>query len=143
MQVWERIQQVQGEIRSQLDAEFDSLCVPITVQLRLAEDLYRSFLQDLSKPFKTTQITDACAVVDVLGLDVRIQLIERYVALELKEYRRIFRASDEAGHLDNVARRFAWFRRLLTSHETEIGRVFPAEWRVSWWLFSKFVSITR
>lgn len=107
------------------------------------EELYRSFLQDHSKLFKTTQITDACNVVDVLGLDVRIQLIERYVALELKEYRRIFRASDEAGHLDNIARRFAWFRRLLTSHETEIGRIFPVEWRVSWWLFSKFVSITR
>ncbi|KAG8214105.1 Vps53-like protein [Butyriboletus roseoflavus] len=126
MQVWKRIQQIQGETRSQLDAEFDSF-----------------FLQDLSKPFKTTQITDACAVIDVLGLDVRTQLIERYVALELKEYRRIFRASDEAGHLDNITRRFAWFRRLLTAHELEIGRVFPAEWRVGWWLFSKFVSITR
>ena len=111
--------------------------------LILPEDIYRSFLQDPSKPFQTSQITDACAVVDVLGPDVRIQLVERYVALELKEYRRIFRASDEAGHLDNIARRFAWFRRLLTSHETEIGRVFPAEWQVGWWLFAKFVSITR
>lgn len=110
---------------------------------KLVENVYRSFLQDLSKLFKTTQITDACAVVDVLGPDVRTQLIERYMALELKEYRRIFRASDEAGQLDNVARRFAWFRRLLASHEIEIGRVFPAEWRVGWWLFAKFVSITR
>ncbi|KIJ18544.1 hypothetical protein PAXINDRAFT_71265 [Paxillus involutus ATCC 200175] len=126
MQVWKRVQQVQGEIRTQLDAEFDTF-----------------FLQDPSKPFKIAYITDACAVVDVLGPDVRTQLIERHVALELKEYRRIFRASDEAGHLDNISRRFAWFRRLLTSHETEIGRVFPAEWRVGWWLFAKFVAITR
>ena len=144
MQIWKRIQQTQGEIRSQLDVEFDSLCV-LVIELchRLPRILCYSFLQDHSKPFKTTQITDACAVVDVLGPDVRIQLIERYVALELKEYRRIFRASDEAGHLDNVARRFAWFRRLLTSHETEIGRAFPVEWKVGWWLFAKFVSITR
>ncbi|KAF9241838.1 Vps53-like protein [Melanogaster broomeanus] len=126
MQVWKRIQQVQGEIRTQLDAEFDAL-----------------YLQDPSKPFKIAHIADACAVVDVLGPDVRTQLIERYVTLELKEYRRIFRASDEAGHLDNISRRFAWFRRLLTSHETEIGRVFPAEWRVGWWLFAKFVAVTR
>ena len=144
MQVWKRIQQVQGEIRSQLDAEFDSLWVRVTeLSLGSFENMDHSFLQDLSKPFKTTHIADACAVIDVLGIDVRIQLIERYVALELKEYRRIFRASDEAGHLDNIARRFAWFRRLLTSHETEAGRVFPAEWQVGWWLFSKFVSITR
>ncbi|KAF9243086.1 Vps53-like protein, partial [Melanogaster broomeanus] len=126
MQVWKRIQQVQGEIRTQLDAEFDAL-----------------YLQDPSKPFKIAHITDACAVVDVFGPDVRTQLIERYVTLELKEYRRIFRANDEAGHLDNISRRFAWFRRLLTSHETEIGRVFPAEWRVGWWLFVKFVAVTR
>ncbi|KIJ68088.1 hypothetical protein HYDPIDRAFT_173763 [Hydnomerulius pinastri MD-312] len=126
MQIWKRIQQIQGEIRTQLDAEFDAF-----------------YLQDPSKPFKTAHMIDACSVVDVLGPDVRVQLIERYVALELKEYRRIFRASDEAGHLDNISRRFAWFRRLLTSHETEIGRVFPVEWRVGWWLFAKFVAITR
>ncbi|KAH7888924.1 Vps53-like protein [Phlebopus sp. FC_14] len=126
MQVWARIQKIQGEIGTQLDAEFDAF-----------------YLQDHSKSFKTSQITDACAVIDVLGLDVRAQLIERYVTLELKEYRRIFRASDEAGHLDNISRRYAWFKRLLTSHETEIGRAFPPEWRVDWWLFAKFASITR
>ncbi|KAI6131588.1 Vps53-like protein [Pisolithus croceorrhizus] len=124
--LWKRVQQVTGEVRAQVDAEFEAF-----------------YLQDPSKLTRTSQITDACAVVDVLGLDVRTQLIERYVAIELKEYRRIFRANDEAGHLDNISRRFAWFRRLLTSHETETDRVFPVEWRVGWWLFTKFVAITR
>lgn len=124
--LWKRVQQVTGEVRAQVDAEFEAF-----------------YLQDPSKQPRTSQITDACSVVDVLGLDVRTQLIERYVAIELKEYRRIFRANDEAGHLDNISRRFAWFRRLLTSHETETGKVFPVEWRVSWWLFTKFVAITR
>ena len=99
-----------------------------------------SYLQDHTKP---TQITDACAVVDVLGPDVRRHLIDRYVALELKEYRRIFCATDEAGHLDNISRRYAWFRRVLGIHEAEMGRVFPSEWRVEWVLLTKFVSITR
>lgn len=126
MQLWKRVQHITGEIRTQLDAEFEAF-----------------YLQDPSKPAKVSQITDACAVVDVLGADVRTQVIERYATLELKEYRRIFRASDEAGHLDNISRRFAWFRRLLSSHENEIGRVFPAEWHVSWCLFAKFVAITR
>lgn len=79
----------------------------------------------------------------MLGPDVRIHLIERYVALELKEYRRIFRTNDEAGQLDNITRRFAWFRRLLQNHEIEHGRVFPSEWRVSWHLLAKFAEITR
>jgi vacuolar protein sorting-associated protein 53 len=82
-------------------------------------------------------------VVDVLGADVRTQVLERYVSLELKDYRRIFRATDEAGQLDNISRRFAWFRRLLQTHEVEQGRVFPAEWKVGWHLLARFVEITR
>jgi hypothetical protein len=74
---------------------------------------------------------------------VRTHLIERFVALELKEYRRVFRTNDEAGQLDNISRRFAWFRRLLQNHEIEHGRVFPSGWRVSWHLLAKFSEITR
>ncbi|KAG0700832.1 Vps53-like protein [Suillus ampliporus] len=125
-QVWKRVQQIQGEIRTQLEAEFDAF-----------------YLQDPAKPSKPAQIIDACAVADVLGPDVRRHLIDRYVALELKEYRRIFRATDEAGHLDNISRRYAWFRRVLGTHELELGRVFPSEWKVGWVLFTKFVAITR
>lgn len=92
---------------------------------------------------KPAAIADACLVIDVLGPEIRTQFVDRYVALELKEYRRIFRATDEAGQLDNLSRRFAWFRRLLHTHETEQGRVFPAEWKVGWSLTAKFIEITR
>lgn len=88
-------------------------------------------------------IAEACLVVDVLGTDFRSHLVERYVALELKEYRRIFRTSDEAGQLDNISRRFSWFKRLLQTHELEQGRVFPGEWKVAWHLLAKFTEITR
>ena len=105
--------------------------------------MLRSYVQDPTKPIKPGVVTDACLVLDILGPDVRAQFVERYVALELKEYRRIFRATDEAGQLDNLSRRFAWFRRLLHTHETEQGRVFPAEWRTGWFLTAKFIEITR
>jgi vacuolar protein sorting-associated protein 53 len=87
-------------------------------------------------------MADACLVVDIIGSDFRSHIIERYAALELKEYRRIFRTSDEAGQLDNISRRFAWFHRLLQSYDVEQGRIFPPEWRVAWHLLAKFVSIT-
>ncbi|KAJ7747224.1 Vps53-like protein [Mycena metata] len=125
-QVWKRIQELQGEIRNHLDRDFDAF-----------------YLQDPAKPVKPAVIADACSVVDVLGPDVRAQMIERYVAIELKEYRRIFRTTDEAGQLDNISRRFAWFRRLLQTHEIEQGRVFPSEWKVGWHLLAKFSEITR
>ncbi|KAJ7693303.1 Vps53-like protein [Mycena rosella] len=123
-QVWKHIQELQGELRTHLDQDFDALQVDST-------------------QIKPSLIADACLVVDVLGADVRAQMIERYVAIELKEYRRIFRTSDEAGQLDNISRRFAWFRRLLQTHEVEQGRVFPSDWRVGWHLLAKFSEITR
>ncbi|KIM45519.1 hypothetical protein M413DRAFT_442185 [Hebeloma cylindrosporum] len=124
--VWKRIQEIQGQLKTQLDADFDAF-----------------YLQDTSKQIKPSLISDGCLVVDVLGPDFRSQVVERFVALELKEYRRIFRTNDEAGQLDNISRRFAWFRRLLQTHELEQGRVFPAEWRVSWHLLAKFTEISR
>ncbi|KAF7315688.1 hypothetical protein MIND_00084400 [Mycena indigotica] len=129
-QIWKRIQDLQGEIRTCLDQDFDAL-------------QNSSYLQDPSKSVKPSAIADACLVVDVLGPEVRTHVIERYVAIELKEYRRIFRTNDEAGQLDNISRRFAWFRRLLQTHEVEQGRVFPAEWKVGWHLLAKFSDITR
>ncbi|KAI0645796.1 Vps53-like protein [Trametes meyenii] len=125
-QLWRRIQEIQTELRAMIDADWDKF-----------------YMQDPAKPIKPSVVADACLVVDVLGADIRTQFIERYVALELKEYRRIFRATDEAGQLDNLSRRFAWFRRLLHTHETEQGRVFPAEWKVGWFLTAKFIEITR
>ena len=59
----------------------------------------------------------------MLGPDVKSHFIERFVALELKEYHRIFRTNDEVGQLDNISRRFACFRRLLQNREIEHGRV--------------------
>ncbi|KAI0929946.1 hypothetical protein AcV5_006778 [Taiwanofungus camphoratus] len=125
-QLRRRIQEIQGELRLKIDADWEKF-----------------YMQDPAKPIKSSIIADACLVMDVLGPEVRTQFVDRYVALELKEYRRIFRATDEAGQLDNLSRRFAWFRRLLQTHETEQGRVFPEEWKVGWFLCSKFIEITR
>jgi len=55
----------------------------------------------------------------------------------------VFRLTDEAGQLDNISRRYAWFRRILGTHETGLGRAFLPEWKVSWWLLAGFIDITR
>ena len=119
------------------------LCTIINVCKALADMLFPSYLQDPSKQVKPALIAEACKVVDVLGDDFRLHLIDRYVAMELKDYRRIFRPTEEAGQLDNISRRFAWFKRLLQTHELEQGRVFPGEWRVGWFLLVRFTEITR
>ncbi|CAL1706403.1 unnamed protein product [Somion occarium] len=125
-QIRRRVQELQSELKSKIDMEWEKF-----------------YAQDPARPVKPSTVAAACQVIDVIGSDIRAQFVDRYVALELKEYRRIFRATDEAGQLDNLSRRFAWFRRLLQTHENETGRVFPAEWRAAWYLVAKFAEITR
>lgn len=62
--------------------------------------------------------------------------------MELKDYKRIFRLTDEAGQLDNLSRRFSWFRRILALHEDEHANVFPPSWNVGKTLCAKFTEIT-
>ncbi|KAF8271309.1 Vps53-like protein [Lactarius quietus] len=68
-QHWKRIQELQGEIRTLLESDFDTY----------------------------------------------------YSALLLAEYRRVFRLTDEAGQLDNISRRYAWFRRILGTTKVASG----------------------
>jgi len=61
----------------------------------------------------------------------------------MKDYKRIFRPTDEAGHLDNVSRRYAWFRRLLKVHEDDHAAIFPSGWQVGEVLVGVFAIQTR
>lgn len=113
----------------------------------------------------------------------RNSLLDRYATLELREYRRIFRSTDEvstllflpfnishfpdfsipsfensltlsldaspfplflkAGQLDNIARRYAWFRRILKAHDDDRERIFPESWKVGLHLCARFAEVTR
>lgn len=76
-------------------------------------------------------------------LSFRKVLLEWYCNLQLREYRRIFRPSEEAGQLDNLSRRFAWFRRLLKIYEDEQSRIFPASWKIPACLCGAFSASTK
>ncbi|VDB95976.1 unnamed protein product [Peniophora sp. CBMAI 1063] len=124
-QLIRRVQELQGEVRSMIEADFDAY-----------------YLQQPTSP-KAAVVTAACETADVLGPDVRASLVARYTALLMAEYRRIFRLTDEAGQLDNISRRFAWFRRTLSTHEGGLGRAFLEQWSVGQALVAAFVDVTR
>lgn len=73
----------------------------------------------------------------------RETLLRWYSLLLLRDYRRIFGSTSEAGQLDNISRRFAWFRRILKSHEDENGSLFPANWNVGAVLAGSFSEVTK
>ncbi|WFD36548.1 Vacuolar protein sorting-associated protein 53 [Malassezia cuniculi] len=90
-----------------------------------------------------TQLAEAALVVDALGPETRTRLVDKYCTAQLREYRRVFRAADEAGQLDNVPRRYAWFRRVLRQFTDEHADAFLPDWRVDCQLLARFADITR
>lgn len=116
--------------------------------------LRRTIMEEFSTAFeeKTVaankgQLADSCLVIEALGDDARYALIEWYTNFQLREYRRIFSGpSSEAGQLDNISRRYAWFRRILKSHEEDStggAKVFPESWHVGASLCGQFGDVTR
>uniref|UniRef100_L2G561 Garp complex subunit vps53 n=1 Tax=Colletotrichum fructicola (strain Nara gc5) TaxID=1213859 RepID=L2G561_COLFN len=88
-------------------------------------------------------LVEACLVMDALGDMARSRLMNWYVNTELREYRQVFRGNDEAGNLDNIGRRYAWFKRMLKTHEEEHAVIFPPHWRANEMLAMAFCDGTR
>jgi hypothetical protein len=92
---------------------------------------------------KRGMLTEGCQVMDALGDTARSRLITWYCNTQLREYRQVFRGSEEAGSLDNISRRYSWFRRMLKTYDEEHAAIFPAHWRVNEVLANVFAEGTR
>lgn len=116
----------------------------------LQRELLEQVCQDFEDAFTTGNVTaqkgmlsEACYVMDALGDVARSRLVTWYVNTQLREYRQVFRGNDEAGSLDNIGRRYSWFRRMLKTHEDEHAIIFPTHWRVNEVLANSFCEGTR
>ena len=117
-------------------------------------DLQREMLEQVCEDFEVTfakgelgqrrgVLAEACLVMDALGENARSRLIIWYCNTQLREYRQLFRGSEEAGSLDNISRRYSWFKRLLKTYDDEHAATFPAYWRVNEILANAFCESTR
>jgi vacuolar protein sorting-associated protein 53 len=121
---------------------------------RNVADLQRELLEQVCEDFeivfakgevvqKKGMLAEACLVVDALGDSARSRLITWYCNTQLREYRQVFRGNDEAGSLENISRRYSWFRRMLKTYDEEHSVIFPVPWRVSEVLANVFAEGTR
>ena len=92
---------------------------------------------------KQGMLHEACLVVDALGEAAKSRLITWYCNTELRQYRAIFRGDQEAGSLDNIDRRYAWFRKTLKIYDEEHAAIFPQHWRVGEVLAHIFAESTK
>ena len=121
---------------------------------RNVADLQRELLEQVCEDFEITfakgeaaqrrgMLAEACLVMDALGENARSRLITWYCNTQLREYRQVFRGNDEAGSLDNISRRYSWFKRMLKTYDDEHSVIFPAYWRVNEMLANAFCEATR
>ncbi|KAI9835192.1 MAG: hypothetical protein M1819_002562 [Sarea resinae] len=121
---------------------------------RNVADLQRELLEQVCEDFEITfakgevaqrkgMLSEACLVMDALGENARSRLITWYCNTQLREYRQVFRGNDEAGSLDNISRRYSWFKRMLKTYDDEHAVIFPSSWRVNETLANAFCEGTR
>lgn len=116
------------------------------VQRELLEQVCEDFEIAFAKeelPQQRPMLHDACMVVDALGEAARSRLVTWYCNTELRQYRTIFRSDQEAGSLDNIDRRYAFFRKTLKIHDEEHAAIFPQHWQVGSILTHVFAENTR
>jgi hypothetical protein len=117
-------------------------------------DLQRELLEQVCEDFEMAfakgevasrrgVLMEACLVIDALGDAAKSRLMTWYVNTELREYRQVFRGNDEAGNLDNIGRRYAWFKRMMKTHEEEHAAIFPPHWKANETLATAFCDGTR
>ncbi|KIX99045.1 uncharacterized protein Z520_05506 [Fonsecaea multimorphosa CBS 102226] len=121
---------------------------------RNVADIQRELLEQVCEDFEITfskeevaqkrgLLHEACLVVDALGDAARSRLTTWYCNTQLRQYRHIFKGDQEAGSLDNIDRRYAWFKKTLKIYDEEHAAIFPSHWRVNEILANVFAEGTR
>ncbi len=121
---------------------------------RNVADLQRELLEQVCEDFEITftkeevaqkrgLLHESCLVVDALGDAARSRLTTWYCNTQLRQYRHIFKGDQEAGSLDNIDRRYAWFKKSLKIYDEEHAAIFPSHWRVNEILANVFAEGTR
>lgn len=121
---------------------------------RNVADLQRQLLEQICETFelafakgevapKRVTLAEGCMVMDALGENAKSRLITWYCNTQLREYRQVFRGSEEVESLDNISRRYAWFRRMMKTYDEEHVAIFPSHWKVNEVIANVFCEGTR
>lgn len=112
-------------------------------QTKLADDVLLDFDDAIGGRVEARGLAYAAEILELIDPHYRHRVVELFCARQLAEIEQIFRSSDEAGSLENVARRYVFFRKVLAAVQERYGEVFPARWRVDVEVARRFCLRTR
>lgn len=116
------------------------------IQRELLEQVCEDFELIFAKgeiPQKKGVLSEGCLVMEALGETAKARLVTWFCNTQLREYRQVFRGNEEAGSLDNISRRYSWFKRMLKTYDEEHSSIFPVSWKVDECLANVFCEGTR
>lgn len=115
------------------------------IQVTISNQIFESFEAVIEKNQQeyAASLSSACLVLDSIGEANRVKIINWYCNSMLREYRTIFKTTDEAGSLENLSRRYAYFKRILKTHFESNAKYFAPSWQVTDELCKGFCTTTR
>lgn len=115
------------------------------LKITTTDQIFQDFENTLNQKenIKDSELRSACEMLDLIGNDHHERLVNWFCTQQLKEIKSIFVSSDEAGSLENISRRFLFFKKLLKNYEQFYQNYFPEDWKVEEQLTSRFCEFTR
>lgn len=111
-------------------------------QNKLVDDVFIDFEDSFTNNFSNDNLIYGCEILQLIDEKYKDKLLQWFYNLQLKEIRSIFSSTEEAGNLDNLNRRYIFFKNVLSNIQTNYLLVFPKLWNVDYELAKLFCEMT-
>lgn len=107
------------------------------------ENVCREFLkQGLNSKYNAETIKKGICGLAESNTQFKKKILTLCLDTLLYEIKEIFQVDDEAGSLENLPRRYIFFKRVLNNFQSNLSEYFPNEWSIPLKLTERFYSIT-
>ncbi|AMD22754.1 HHL016Wp [Eremothecium sinecaudum] len=83
-----------------------------------------------------------CKLLEITA-STKFEIIDWCLDKVLEELQEIFSVDDEAGSLENISRRYLFFKKVLNNFQTNYSSYFPSDWAMPSRLTSMFLILTK
>lgn len=130
----------------------DDICKLLTSISRLQMDTFESIKRSYSKALSgkipegdslEQELREGACELLESGSNGKTQIIDWCISRSLYEISEIFSIDDEAGSLENLSRRFMYYKKVLNNYNSSFARFFPQEWEIPLKMTRSFYDSTR
>ncbi|CAH2353180.1 vacuolar protein sorting-associated protein 53 [[Candida] railenensis] len=115
-------------------------------QAKLIDDIfsdYEDVISGATASLPNDTIQYAGEILELINPSNKTKIIDLFCKRQLHEIQGIFKSSDEAGSLENVNRRYLFYKKILTNVQDNFLTTFPKSWAIELEITKKFCEFTR